>query len=168
MGSFNKEKFEELLHYIIHKCGYLENIGKTTLYKILYFCDFDYYEQNETSITGETYIKLLHGPAPKHFDKTITNLKIKKMIHTDRHNYHGHNQEKFLCDAEPKLSHLTAQEKLLVDKVIGKLCNMNATQISSYSHLDMPWKATNNQGIIKYELVFYRDPAFSVRQYPPE
>ena len=168
MMTYNKDKFEELLHYIIHKCGHLENIGKTTLYKILYFCDFDYYELYEIPLTGERYVKLGHGPAPDHFKEAIANLKFKKIIRTDKFVYHGHDQEKFLCDVEPKLAHLSAQEKLVVDKVIGKLCNMNATQISSYSHLDMPWKATQERDIIDYNLVFYRDPTLSVRQYSEE
>lgn len=166
--TFNKDKFRELLHYIIHECGSKENIGKTTLYKILYFCDFDYYELHETPITGETYLKLEHGPAPEHFAKAIAELRAKKLIKIEKAVYGGYDQEKFLSLIEPKLANLSAPEKLVVDKVIGKLCNMNASQISSYSHLDMPWKATQERDIIDYKLVFYRDSALSVRQYPDE
>ena len=39
---------------------------------------------------------------------------------------------------------------------------MTATQVSGYSHEDMPWKATEKMGEIDYELVFYRTPTFSV------
>ena len=42
---------------------------------------------------------------------------------------------------------------------------MNARQISAFSHRDMPYKATGDGDIIDYELVFYRDSLFSVREY---
>jgi len=41
---------------------------------------------------------------------------------------------------------------------------MNATEVSSYSHEDLPYKATADWDVIDYELVFYRDPAFSVKE----
>jgi hypothetical protein len=42
---------------------------------------------------------------------------------------------------------------------------MNATQVSAYSHLDIPLKVTEGKEMIDYELVFYRDPLTSVREY---
>jgi hypothetical protein len=45
---------------------------------------------------------------------------------------------------------------------------MNATQLSEFSHLDMPWKATQDDDVIDYRLVFYREPLTSVREYPEE
>jgi uncharacterized phage-associated protein len=167
---FNKEKFEEVLHYIISRCGNLENIGKTTLYKLLYFSDFDYFEKYEASITGEDYIKLPHGPVPKkdHFVQAIASLKAKKLVLPSKTLYHGHEQERFQSLAQPVLKHLSAQELQIITNVIGKFCNMNATQLSEFSHLDMPWKATQDDDVIDYRLVFYREPLTSVREYPEE
>ena len=45
--SFNKEKFKEMLHHIINECGYRPNVGKTVMFKLLYFSDFDFYELKE-------------------------------------------------------------------------------------------------------------------------
>jgi len=39
------------------------------------------------------------------------------------------------------------------------------TAISEYSHNDVPWLTTKDQGIIEYESVFYRTPPYSVREY---
>ena len=39
------------------------------------------------------------------------------------------------------------------------------TPISEYSHNDVPWLTTEDQGIIEYEAVFYRTPPYSVREY---
>ncbi len=53
-----------MLHYIIYSVGNLPHIGKTVLWKLMYFSDFDYYELYEKHLTGEQYRKLEHGPAP--------------------------------------------------------------------------------------------------------
>ena len=37
LNNFNEKKFEQVLHYIISKKGSLDNVGKTVLYKMLYF-----------------------------------------------------------------------------------------------------------------------------------
>lgn len=65
---FDKEKFKEVLHYLISRCGYRNNVGKTVIFKLLYFSDFDFYELYETSLTGEKYIRKPQGPVPTHFD----------------------------------------------------------------------------------------------------
>jgi hypothetical protein len=40
---------------------------------------------------------------------------------------------------------------------------MNASQISEYSHGDVPWLTTDDKKIIDYEKVFYRTTPYSVR-----
>ena len=75
----------------------------------------------------------------------------------------GKKQMKFSSTTEPCLNLLNGDEIKAIDKAINKLGEMNANQISSYSHEDMPWKATKEKNIINYELVFYRNPIFSVR-----
>jgi len=162
MSSFNENKFKEVLHYIIYQCGSLDHIGKTVLYKLLYFTDFDYYELFEKHLTGEDYYSLPHGPAPSHFNSTIRKLKEEGLIREVRVNYHGHTQNKFKSIIQPELLSLNPDEKTVLDKTIKKLCNMNATQISAYSHMDMPWKAAKLHEKLDYELVFYRNRLMSV------
>lgn len=165
--NFNEEKFKQVLHYIIHRCGHLENVGKTVLFKMLYFSDFNYYELQEKSITGETYVKLPLGPGPTHFDKIIEALKKEGKIKEERiKTPSGRIQFKFLCLVQPEKSLMTVDEKDVIDKNIEILSKFTATQISAYSHGDIPYRATKDGEDIDYELVFYRDPIFSVREYP--
>ena len=65
---------------------------------------------------------------------------------------------------EPEID-FTEDELDVIDAVIEKLSNMNATQISEYSHGDMPWRAAEDYEIMKYSFVFYRDPKYRVRKY---
>jgi uncharacterized phage-associated protein len=159
-------KFEQVLHYIINKCGNLQNVGKTVIWKILYFSDFDFYELYEKHLTGEEYYKLPMGPAPKNFDKAISELKDKRKIKETKIKCGDYLQIKYTSLKEPELSLLDAIEIKEIDKVIRKLSSMNAAQISEYSHKDMPWKSAKDKEQLDYEMVFYRDDLMSVREYP--
>jgi len=66
---------------------------------------------------------------------------------------------------KPDLTELKASEVELIDEVLCRLSGMNATQISDYSHNDVPWLTTEGGKIIEYEAVFYRTPPYSVREY---
>ena len=78
--SFNIEKFKQVLQYVILKTESIDNVGKTVLYKILYFIDFNYYELFEEKLTGETYLKYTYGPAPCDFDDVMSELKNERLI----------------------------------------------------------------------------------------
>jgi uncharacterized phage-associated protein len=160
--TLNYDKLEQVLHYIIQKVGSSPHVGKTVLFKLLYFCDFNYYEKYEEYLTGEQYYKLSIGPAPSHFDEIIDMLKEKNKITVLNTEYHGYKQEKFLSIDEPDISSLSANELSVIDSTIEQNRLMNASQISAFSHADMPWKATEDREIIDYNLVFYRSPLTSV------
>ncbi len=161
---FNKKKFKQTLHYIISKVGAQDNVGKTVLYKMLYFSDFDYYELYNKPLTGESYLKLPHGPAPSHFKEIIKELKKMLKIKEIKGEYMGYPQIKFVSLCSPETNLLNGDEIQLIEKVISRLSGMSGTQISSYSHQDIPWKATEDKKEMDYELVFYRDPTFSVTE----
>lgn len=168
--TFDEKKFEQVLHYLVAKTGNFPNVGKTVLYKLLYFTDFDFYELNEIPLTGETYRKLERGPAPTHFTLAIEHLKKAGMITECKQDHAGFkdNLIKFMAVKEPEVDLLSATEIQHITKVIGRIGNMSATQVSAYSHEDMPWKASAIGEDINYELVFYRSPAYSVREEEPD
>jgi len=78
VSNYNSEKLSEMVHYIIYKCGKNTNFGKTVLYKLLYFSDFNHYKKNNKSITNEEYRKIEFGPAPVHIAIIIDKLEKKK------------------------------------------------------------------------------------------
>jgi uncharacterized phage-associated protein len=60
---------------------------------------------------------------------------------------------------------LKATEKELIDDVLCRLSDLKASQISEYSHNDVPWITTEDGKTIEYESVFYRTSPYSVRDY---
>ncbi|MCF7792903.1 MAG: DUF4065 domain-containing protein [Candidatus Cloacimonetes bacterium] len=158
----NINKFKEVLLYILNKVGSKPNIGETVLYKILYFIDFDFYEKYEEQLIGATYQKNNYGPTPKEFIKIVSEMEGKDLRKL-KDEYFKYPQTKYLPLREPDLSILEARETQLIDHVIAKLADMNAAQISEYSHGDVPWLTTEDSAIIDYESVFYRTAPYSVR-----
>lgn len=170
MPKFNKDKFKQVLLYILEKCGAKANVGETVLYKLLYFADFDYYELYEDYLTGSAYRKIAYGPAPCDFQKTVEEMIKEGQLKKVTADYHGKAQKKYLplVRAEIDKWNWTAKEKEVIDNVIERLSGMDATSISDYSHDDIPWEVSQDKEIIDYESVFYRKPSYSVRSYPEE
>lgn len=164
----NLEKFKEVLLYILNKVGSKPNIGESVLYKLLYFIDFNYYEKYEEQLIGATYIKNNYGPTPKEFIKIIEEMESKKELVRVEDKYFQYPQRKYLPLRLPDKSKLNDEERNMIDYVLLDLSDMNATQISEYSHKDVPWLTTEEGGIIDYESVFYRTPEYSVRKYNAE
>jgi len=168
MVSFNIEKFKAVIHYIVSKCGHQDNVGKTVLFKLLYFSDFDFYEIYEENITGEKYQRLPFGPAPlkDDFEQAISELESENKIEQEKVAF-GDSGYQFRYSAlkEPQIEKLSENELKVINDVISKCSMMSANAITDYSHEDLPWQATEMFDIIDYELVFYRTPKFSVRVY---
>ncbi len=160
----NMEKFKEVLLYILNKVGSKPNVGETVMYKLLYFIDFDFYEKYEEQLVGATYIKNNYGPTPLEFQKIMEQMADRELVRV-KSTYFNFPQTKYLPLRKPDLTKLRANEIEVIDNVLNKLSDMNASQISDYSHDDVPWLTTKNDGIIEYESAFYRIAPYSVREY---
>ncbi|MDR2646099.1 MAG: SocA family protein [Holosporaceae bacterium] len=159
------KKFKEVFLYILSKIGAQPNVGKTVLVKILYFIDFDYYEEKETQLMGMRYIKKQYGPYPILFDKIVGDMKREGEISSVMSNYGTNHQQKYLPIRGADLNCLSGDELEYIQKVINKYSSMTANQLTDYSHKDIPWLAAKNNEELKYEGVFYRTPDTSVRSY---
>lgn len=163
----NVNKFKEILIYILEQVGSKPNIGETVLYKLLYFIDFNFYEKYEEQIIGATYIKNHHGPTPKEFMKLVEEMEGKELVKV-KEKYFQYPQTKYLPLRKSDLTQLKAHEKDIIDDVLHNLSNMNASEISEYSHNDVPWQTAEDGDVIEYEAVFYRTLHYSVRNYSEE
>jgi len=163
----NLEKFKEVLLYILSKIGSKPNVGESVLYKLLYFIDFNYYEKYEKQLIGATYMKNHYGPTPTEFIKIVEDMEGKDLARV-QDTYFQYPQTKYLPLRKPNLTKINAQEQKVIDDVLNILSDMNALQISEYSHNDVPWQTTEDGAVIDYESVFYRTPPYSVRDYSDE
>ncbi|MFV8324983.1 type II toxin-antitoxin system antitoxin SocA domain-containing protein [Flavobacterium sp. ZS1P14] len=158
-------KFKNILLYILERCAGKPNVGETVLYKLLYFSDFNYYELYEEHLTGANYRKLPYGPVPQNLDIIMNNMIENKQVQRFKTEYHGYPQTRYLPLEKADLTGLLASEKEVIDKVIELMSDWSASAVSNYSHKDIPWMASKDGEEINYELAFYREPPFSVRNY---
>ena len=164
----NVKKFKEVLLYIINKVGGKLNVGEAVINKLLYFIDFDFYEKYEEQLIGATYIKNHFGPTPVEYNEIIKQMIEDKEIIKVKSKYFTYDQTKYLLRRKPDLSILKATELEVIDKVLDRLSDMNATEIKEYSHNDVPWLTAEDGEPIEYESVFYRTKPYSVREYKGE
>lgn len=161
----NVEKFKSALLYITQKIGALPNVGQTVLYKILYFCDFDYYEKYEEQLIGATYIKNHFGPTPREFSAIVKEMIKEGKIEEVTTKFFDKDQKKYIPVVSPDLSVFTGRELQHIDEEIARLGHKTAKELSDFSHQDVPWISTAIGKDIPYEAVFYRTKETSVRNY---
>lgn len=161
-------KFKNVLLYILERCAGKPNVGETVLYKLLYFSDFNYYELYEEHLTGAQYRKLPYGPVPHRLDALLNQMIEQEQLQRIKSEYHGYPQTRYLPLEKADLTTLKASEKEVIDRVIEQMSDWSAAAISNYSHKDLPWLASKDGEVINYELAFYREAPFSVRNYGDE
>lgn len=161
-------KFKNVLLYILEHCAGRPNVGETVLNKLLYFCDFNFYEHYEEHLTGAGYKKLPYGPVPQKLDTIINQMIDEGQLKRVKTEYHEFPQTRYIPLKKADLSRLSAAEKTVIDHVIQQMSDWNANKISNYSHKDMPWLATKEGDFISYNLVFYRESPYSIRGYDDE
>ncbi|MDH5367181.1 MAG: DUF4065 domain-containing protein [Cyclobacteriaceae bacterium] len=163
--ELNVDKFRNILLYILERCAGKPNVGETVLYKLLYFSDFNYYEVYEEHLTGAKYRKLPYGPVPNNIGDIMGKMIEIGELKRIKTEFHGYPQTRYIPLIKPDLRELKASEIEVIDHVIGQLSDYYATAISDYSHKDIPWLSTDEGDVIDYELAFYREKPYSVRNY---
>lgn len=165
---FQVDKFINVFLYMLERCAGKPNIGETMLYKLLYFSDFNHYEIYEEHVSGATYRKLQYGPVPENMDAIIQQMLEKKYVQRFKTTFNGIPLIRYVPLKKANLTLLKASEKEVIDRVIEQMSDWSATAISNYAHKDMPWLASKDGEEISYELVFYREAPFTVRNYGDE
>ena len=150
---------QELIIYILSKVWQLPNVGKTVLYKILYFIEFDYFELTGRRLTGLDFVKLPKWPAPSAFDYIINDMTSKNQIIQISTNYKWYPQQRYIPNEIMENLSRDGETKQIIDEVINRLKDMKAVEVSEYSHGDYPRIHTNDMQTIDINLV-------SSRQYP--
>lgn len=156
---FNFDKFKATLLYILRKCESKANVGLTVLYKLLYFSDFNYYEKYNDFMMGVRYSRLPKGPVPN-VTPILEQLRNNGDIDLLEKEFYGYPQKRYVALTNPDLTKLNPNEILVIDNVLLKLSNMNANEISEYSHGDSPWLETDDFEEIDYNLVYKRNEKY--------
>jgi hypothetical protein len=147
------EKLRELILYLASLSVRDEKFGAVKLNKLLFYADFLAYQRFGTPITGQEYQALPQGPCPRRLKPVVEYMKkagdLKERVERKFH----FNQKRPIAIRTANLSKFSAQELNLVEEVVGRFWNMNATQISDESHLFLGWKLAKEKETIPYSVV---------------
>lgn len=158
--NFNREKYIDIIMYILIKCYSKPNLGKTVLCSILYFIDFNYYELYGTFLTNETYIKSKTGIKPKHFNEVTNELIANKKLFLRREQYYHRIINRYYLTTIPQFK-FSIDELGVINKSIDKLSENNASTITKYAIKDPPLHIADFGDVIDYRYVFCRNDNYS-------
>lgn len=158
MGEFDfqKSKFEQaILLFATHANNGL--LGKTKLFKLLYYADFDHFEKYGTPITGETYLRFEHGPFPEHGNEILDKLGEGEILRSQHERIGNYLKFTYHPLTELNVSVFAPEELKTLVEVMGKWMNHNATEMVAATHGEAPWIATDPMEPISYSLAYYRN-----------
>ncbi len=156
--QLDRKKLEQVVLFFLERINNT-NLGRTKLMKLLYYVDFDHYENHGKAITWAKYRKLPHGPVPDKADKVVDKMVSSGALTAIVGECGGYTQNRLVsATAEFDASLFTADELLTLQAVAARWEHATAKEIESASHREAPWASTDDQKAIDYELAEYRKP----------
>tara|TARA_Y100000310_G_scaffold339425_1_gene432027 strand:- start:786 stop:1331 length:546 start_codon:yes stop_codon:yes gene_type:complete len=165
--EFNATKFEQALLLLMNAANN-GLLGKTKLFKLLYYADFDHFERYGSPITGETYLRYEYGPFPSHGNKAIDGLRQGELINTQPILVGSYLQFTYQPLARADVSVFAPEEISTLLDVASKWERHNATEMVAATHGEAPWVATAANEAISYALAYYRNKFGEMDEFAEE
>ena len=135
----NLRKFMQLIVFFAHHEA-VQPLGKTKLFKLLYFTDATHLETAGESITGAVYVKYPYGPVPTQGDYALKELQKHQLIRQQRIQITPERFRREISALQmPDMTAFTVQELQTVQYVIQKYGEDSAAVLSWKSHQEPAW-----------------------------
>jgi len=152
--QFDFEKAARIAVYFAEKM----QLWKTTLNKLLFYCDFYHFKENCYSISGLNYRAIQLGPVPANFDTLFDQIVVNNHLSVEYNEFpNGALGERYIPG-----QNITFNPEFFNDSEIKtmvmvheKFKNMTAQQIIELSHIEKAWKENQKEKkIISYYYAF--------------
>ncbi|MEA1937024.1 MAG: Panacea domain-containing protein [Patescibacteria group bacterium] len=164
----NLSKYDKLLLLILAKSkGEIK--GRKKIWKMLYFLDFDMFEYDNRSITGDVYEKYPMGPKPRNIEQKLLELEKKGFIKTEKEKSGGGYNDTCVYKLKNKStkqeieeleSMFNKKERFIIKRDLELYGDKNGSELEKISHSEAPYNAVDLYQLMDYELSFYRDTEF--------
>jgi len=135
----NLRKLRQLIIFFAHHNA-VKPLGKTKLFKLLYFADVTHIQTMGEPITGVEYRKFPFGPVPTQGDFALKELQLHRLISQKRISLpNGYFMREFTALQEPDMTIFTAQEIKTIHYVIQEYGKDTASVLSWKSHQEYAW-----------------------------
>ena len=157
MVKINEKKYKNLILFFANK---IKNgtLGKLKIMKLLYFLDFDYFEKYGKSITGDEYLRFDYGPVPRTAKRILEKMNGNDIKIINKKVALGYNDRQLI---EPlknfNINLFSKEELLMMEETADKWEKFSGTEMKIASHGEAPWIATKPNGVIDYNLAYYRN-----------
>ncbi len=154
--ELKREKLDQAILFFLHHANNAR-LGKTKLMKLLYYADFDHFEQYEVAITGARYRKLDHGPVPDDAMIAIDELVQGGRIARNDVVAEGYTQHRYEPNEPVDLAAFSPTEIDVLYQVAQRWASHTTKQIEAATHGEAPWIAVARNEVIPYYLAHYRN-----------
>jgi hypothetical protein len=167
MGTIrpDDEKLRELILYIATRCEGDPYFGKTKLNKILFYADFAAYAELGEPITGQDYMRLPHGPAPRRMKPMLEAMAFAEEIEVRGEAKANLRQERVVAKRRPNVERFTESQLTIVNRIIRALWGRTNSRVSEISHANLGWKLARDRETIPYETVFLSDRPLTEEEF---
>jgi uncharacterized phage-associated protein len=157
MARINQKKYRNAIIFFAQK---IQNgtLGKLKIMKMLYYLDFDFFEKYGRSVTGDEYLRFDNGPVPRMGEKMLKEMDGKEIKISRKKIGNGYNDQmqiEALVDFD--INVFEKEELLMLKEIAAKWEKFSGAEIKNSSHGEAPWIAAKPDGIIDYNLVYYRN-----------
>jgi uncharacterized phage-associated protein len=133
---------KKLIAAIVYFAKNTNNCGKTKLFKLLYFLDFEHFKQTGRSVTGLNYYAWKLGPVPTSlYDEFETpEPDLLEHIKFEPMTYGGYDLINIKPLSEPDMNYFSKRAASLIKELAEQYKNVSATNIVEKTHLpNQPW-----------------------------
>ncbi len=155
--SSNAKKYENIILFFANK---IKNgtLGKLKIMKLLYFLDFDFFEKYGKSVSGDEYLRFENGPVPRMAEKFLKQMNGSLIKIRNRKVCEGlHDQQHIEALKNFDITFFSKEELMMMEDVADKWEKFSGSEMKSASHGEAPWIATKPNGVIDYNLAYYRN-----------
>jgi hypothetical protein len=139
--AFDQEKFDSLALHIASTWPNPRGLGAARLGRILYLADALHYLTTGQPLTGATYVKTRHGPAPRELEGAERRLVSRQAlaVHPSTRPL-GSGMRRYRALREPDLGKFTPEQINLVDRVIRAVRDGHADDIIGVAGHHHAWQ----------------------------
>jgi hypothetical protein len=153
---FNRDKYKELVLFVVRAGAPNANFGSVLLNKILVDSDFSVYRELGQPLTGQRIQHEKMGPISVPLVPLTRDMEeIDGTLETSWGEFYGHSQKKYRALRDADLGKFSEEEIDIIGRCIDAWLPLNAEEASLESHRHFGgWSFTNNSEEIPYESAF--------------
>jgi uncharacterized phage-associated protein len=163
--SIDESKYQNAILYFVSQINN-KTLGKIKLMKLLYYLDFDHFEQFGTSVTGDDYLRWEMGPVPATAATVISHMVADGQLLVESEDIGLPNPQSRYTALRPYDVHVfLPSEVAVLFAVAGKWEHHSGADMVRAVHGEPPWIETAANAVIDYRLALKRSGKDSE---PPE